>query len=421
VSPHRTVLPVLLALALGCAPRPPDLVFVVLDTVRSDFLSACGHPHPTSPHLDALAARPTASFTCLAEAPATWTIPSHASFLSGLHYQEHGAGFGGFRRPSPVPPGLETLPQRLGDRYQTLLVSGNPLLGKAGLDRGFEVVSVAGQYDELYGEALVEALTKALARRDRRPLFLLLNISDAHMPWADVPPGHPWLPATPGLRYSTPERKERARLLRGQLGEAAAEAYRQRLRHLYEHAVERADRTLGAALEELQRVGVLRRGYRLVLTSDHGERLGERGLIGHGPVDLRETVTRVPLLFASDRDRPVAFPSPVSALETHSLLLDGRLRGHPIVAAGFSTSVAWWSAEEKLMWLGGRPLLRFAGLDDAGEGEEVAEHPRKADLERMRLRLEERWQLSRTLRDEGESEELGRDLAALGYLDAGER
>jgi len=415
---RRCVLLPLLAHLPACAPRPPDLILVVLDTVRSDYLSACGHPSPTSPNLEALTARPESSFTCLAEAPATWTIPSHASFLTGLHYHDHGAGYGGFGNPSPLPTEVETLAQGVADRYQTLLVSGNPLLDKAGLERGFESVVVAERYGELYGDALVAALDGALAARDpSRPLFLLLNISDAHMPWASVPAGHAWLPETRGLRSSRHEAELRRRLYRGRMDEDEEAAYLARRRRLYAHAVERADRTLGDALAVLRAAGLLRRDYRLVLTSDHGERLGEQRIFGHGDKDLRESVTRVPLLWMTDRGRPVRLPAPVSALEAHSLLLDGGLRGPPVIAAGYPKSVAWWEGEEKLVWMGEGPLVRYPTLDDAGDGTVVEDHPRKAELDRLRARLLERAEISRQARDDAERERLGRELRALGYVD----
>ncbi|MEZ5332975.1 MAG: sulfatase-like hydrolase/transferase [Thermoanaerobaculia bacterium] len=405
-----------LALALACAPARPDLILIVLDTVRADRLSACGYERPTSPHLEQLAGRPDVAFTCFAEAPATWTIPSHASFLTGLSYPEHGAGIGGFRRPAPLSVELGTLPLQLTG-YQTMLVSGNPLLGKAGLDRGFEVRRVAMDYGELYGQALAEALGAALAERDRsRPLFLLLNISDAHMPWAAVPTGHPWLPETPGLRSGGPERELRRRLYSGRLGAEERAAFLERRSRLYDHAVERADATLERTLGVLRRAGLLDNGYRLVVTSDHGERLGEDRVLGHGPYDLRESVTRVPLLFESDRDPRPSLTRPVAALEAYSLLLDGAPSGAPVVAAASLRSIAWWGPGEKLVWMTSKELVRYPGLEDGGPGEPAPEHPRRAELQRLAREMEGRWRSAQGRRDE-EAERLGRELRALGYVD----
>ena len=60
-------------------PSQPTVLFIVLDTVRSDHLSLCGYPRPTSPTLERLSSTTTA-WTCEAYAPGSWTLPSHASF-----------------------------------------------------------------------------------------------------------------------------------------------------------------------------------------------------------------------------------------------------------------------------------------------------------------------------------------------------
>ena len=70
---------------------PRDVVFVVLDNVRADHLSLCGYERPTSPNLEAFAA--TAWSSCEAVVPGSWTVPSHASFLTGLEVAHHGAHY----------------------------------------------------------------------------------------------------------------------------------------------------------------------------------------------------------------------------------------------------------------------------------------------------------------------------------------
>ncbi len=67
-----------------------SVVLVILDTVRADHLSACGYARPTSPFAEELFSN--ADFaTCQAYSPASWTLPSHASFFTGLPAEEHGA------------------------------------------------------------------------------------------------------------------------------------------------------------------------------------------------------------------------------------------------------------------------------------------------------------------------------------------
>jgi arylsulfatase A-like enzyme len=130
-------------------PSAPSVVFIVLNNVRADHLSLCGYERPTSPFLESLAKE--TAFTCAAQAPGSWTLPSHASYFTGLQVLEHGAHSlkSGERVSSNTstlarPLALEhsTLAEKMRDQgYQTLMVSANPVLGDAtGLSRGFDWV-----------------------------------------------------------------------------------------------------------------------------------------------------------------------------------------------------------------------------------------------------------------------------------------
>jgi hypothetical protein len=195
-------------------PPGPTVLFVVLDMVRADRLSLCGYGRPTSPSLERLRDL-GAAWTCGAHAPGSWTLPSHASFFTGLPVYAHGVHYlpgddalsmGGipvYARPLGPEPG--TLAEAMAAAgYATAMVSGNPLLGEAsGLTRGFEQVEVAPRFGALAGQDLLARTARVLsrARGEGRPLFLFVNIADAHDPWPAVPEGLGWLPATPALTY----------------------------------------------------------------------------------------------------------------------------------------------------------------------------------------------------------------------------
>ncbi len=89
------------------------IIFIVVDTLRADRTSLCGYALPTTPTLERLAAN-GASFTCDAHTPASWTLPSHASFFTGRDVSEHGAGSGG--GPASLPWGGVT---PLGEEFET--------------------------------------------------------------------------------------------------------------------------------------------------------------------------------------------------------------------------------------------------------------------------------------------------------------
>ena len=127
----------------------PTRILVILDTVRWDYTSLCGFDKPTTPTLDLLASLPNAQYTCRAYTPGAWTLPTHASFFTGLPVLEHGAHFvPGHLLETPklaargLPEHIPTLAETLRDQgYQTVAISGNPVVGpESGLDRGFEIM-----------------------------------------------------------------------------------------------------------------------------------------------------------------------------------------------------------------------------------------------------------------------------------------
>lgn len=427
--------------------RSPNVVFFVVDMVRADRLSLCGYGKPTSPRLEALSRAESTSWTCRAYAPGTWTLPSHASFLTGEEVQIHGADF--MLRPSgkesiplwgdpvrPLSPRFETLAELFKKRgYATALVSGNPVVSaraETGLARGFDVVRDTDAFGALYGDDLVRALAEALdeVAQTGKPLFLFVNVSDAHHPWLPIPDGVGWLPPRPGLD-NRPRLAETPypRFLRGGLDAVEKAALLAHVSDSYDWAVRRADRTFGEALDLLERRGVLSDAHRLVVTSDHGELLGEHDLLGHGTFVL-EPVARVPLLYRSasglvriDAEKPIA------ALSAHDLATSGALpdKPRPARAGGFPDGLltelfgdrfsrlhaAIWSGNEKIA-ADGEALTVVDLAADPGEAASAplpADHPRRAALEALVAQMRETADRAGV-----PSEEMIEALRALGYV-----
>jgi len=397
-------------------PRLPTVVFVVLDTVRADRLSLCGYARPTSPTLEALVAS-GARYTCDAVAPGSWTVPSHASFFTGQPVLEHGVHQygdpalddpGGVHRLADSQPTLAE--QMAAAGYQALAVSGNPLISPSlGLTRGFERVEAPRSWRELGGAQipeLVDALLSKATLRAGGPLFLFVNLADAHVPWPAVPPGLSWVAPQRGVDWapSVPD-GDWARFHAGDMSGPEEALLLDRVGDVYDHAVHTADRHLGRVLESLEAWGWLKGGYRLVITSDHGEFLGERGRLGHGYY-VDEPNQRVPLLYlevgADGQPLPgPALPAPLNALHAYHLALDGALPepvAAPAAVAFPSPSLyAWsrgayggehhaaiWGRAEKLGWTEGA----FWWVDlaaDPGEAAPAAlgDHPRRGEVEAL--------------------------------------
>ncbi len=113
----------------------PNILLIVLDTLRADRLACYGYERATSPHIDAFAAQGTLFERAIA--PAQWTIPSHASFFTGEYPTTHRT-VQIYDKHSPHYPTVAELLQKSG--YHTLGISNNPYLGviENDLDRGFE-------------------------------------------------------------------------------------------------------------------------------------------------------------------------------------------------------------------------------------------------------------------------------------------
>ena len=148
----------------------PNIIFIVLDTLRRDGLSAYGNPRETSPHLDQFSEGATL-FTH-AIAPAQWTTPSHISMFTGLYPSMHRVTQG----DSQLASSICTLPELLSKAgYTTIAFSNNPLVGVLdnGLRRGFDhFYNYAGAAPnrplDLNNSGLQRAVTERFRRLARR-------------------------------------------------------------------------------------------------------------------------------------------------------------------------------------------------------------------------------------------------------------
>ena len=117
------------------AERKPDILLIILDTLRRDRLSIYGHKRETSPGFDEFAAQSTLFERAVA--PSQWTIPAHSSLFTGLYPTAHGV-VEAYGQLSPAHPTLAEILQVGG--YHTVAFCNNPLVGALdnGLQRGFD-------------------------------------------------------------------------------------------------------------------------------------------------------------------------------------------------------------------------------------------------------------------------------------------
>lgn len=303
------------ALGAGGPPRtepgpaaepPPNVVLVTLDTTRADHLSAYGYERPTTPFLERLAASRATLWT-RAYAAAPWTLPTHASLFTGRYPFEHGARtypVAEHVRPSdygnvkPLDWDHVTLAEALGGAgYRTAAFVANHgyLDRQSQLDQGFEIWHV----DHVRAAELNEQVLPWLEQwGPRGPFFLFVNYMDAHRP-LNTEPASPDLP--------TPVRDEAGDLF-GELKVAVLSSDEPPPPELvstvvdqYDNALAHLDRAVEAVVGKLDELG-LSGSTLIVVTSDHGEFLGEHDLVEHSK-DVYQEVLHVPLLTVAPGQR----------------------------------------------------------------------------------------------------------------------
>lgn len=333
-------------------PKAPNVILLILDTVRAQSMSVYGYERATTPALEQFAAQGVVFESAIATAP--WTAPSHASMLTGRYMTNTGTSY--------LTPMYDTVPtvveafRRHG--YATGAFMANAAFSgrQTGFDRGFlhyedwppslwQAMWSATITQTQLVQTVIDGLQnrewwrvrRALMRPDlrligirsgdhyssdeivrnfftwrertgRRPFFAMLNFFDAHGP------------------YRTP--------FQGRYGDPNSELNR------YDGAIAFQDSIIGTMLRRLKARGELDRTI-FVVTADHGEQFGEHGLQRHGN-SLFLPLLHVPLIFrapglvpAARRDSRV-----VSLRDLPATLLDlAGIRNHEI--PGVSLAAAW--------------------------------------------------------------------------------
>ena len=331
--------PVLLVCSLlaACGAGParesaPDVVLVVLDTLRRDACDpslgekggesvlstlAQGLPGGLTPNLAALAREGVVFTQAFSAAP--WTVPSHASILTGLLPSSHGCIA---RRPRLIHP-ERTLAELLRAKgYQTAAFFSNPWLSEraSGVLRGFDVqeespigglgVLATGRGDQ-GGARTLGNVERWLGERDPdRPLFLFVNLFEAHLPY------DPPLSVRRSFSPPLPD-DDQVSIQWGHEFNAGLHPSDQvdweRVRRLYAADVHQVDRLLGRLIGILKGAG-LYDDTLLVVTSDHGENLGDHGLMEH-QFSVHETLLAVPLVVRWPAGHPGSSSLPVSTAD----------------------------------------------------------------------------------------------------------
>jgi arylsulfatase A-like enzyme len=286
------VVTLIIASCAGKPSSPPNVIIIVMDTLRADHLGCYGYERPTSPSIDAFAAE--TDFFTRAYATAPWTMPSHASLFTGQLPFEHGAHTykdkkGGSVEP-PLSQDLVTLAEVFRQQgYQTGAFVANDgfLHPHFQFDQGFDRYHV----ERVYADQLFDRVLTWLRPRVNRPVFMWINTVDTHRVYNTTP--RPGFLAEPAVQD---QGELLDRLIEATLpgDQDAPPALRQQVVDQYDTAIANLDEQIGLFLQELKSIGIYDDTI-IVLTSDHGEYLGEHRLVEHSK-DVYEQTLHIPLM-----------------------------------------------------------------------------------------------------------------------------
>jgi arylsulfatase A-like enzyme len=447
----------------AASPKRPNVVILVVDTLRADHLSTYGYARRTSPYLDRVAEESVvfeSAFTVMSH-----TLPAHISLVTGVHPATHQVLSNGWRYEGPYPTLGERL-RRAG--YETAaFVSGFPLPHGSGFERGFDTYRdtfLGGRRRlSIDGEVTNRRAIVWLRQQGGRPFFLVVHYFDTHQPYTWPLDDPPPFTVDDVLRTRLDELAISGRTTKDvshrQLELDGRPVPLPEAVNAYDNLIWRVDRLIEGICAELARLG-LREDTLLIVTSDHGEGLGQHSYFSHG-LYLYEEQLRIPLIVrapAAAGWEPRRIRSTVSlldvaptVLELAGLPLEGLLHGRSlrllVESPGLEaerrivaqrrefpedireTREARFAPDTSLHAVRGDDPLKYLRTGDGAEelydlGADPYERrnlaeDRPEDLARMRLALEE---LLRARAAEGPipgqeiDEETREALRALGYV-----
>ena len=276
----------------------PNVIVIVVDTLRADHLSSYGYERDTSPFMDSLAAGGVRFENAIS--PSSWTQPSHASMLTGRYTYEHHAEAG------PLDGTYPTIGEVMqANGYRTGAFSGNTLFftRRQGFGRGFlrfedNYLSVQDAFlnSSVYGFLFdYYGLRKALHYEGVPTRRIASGINDAALDWMDADLEKPFFvfinyfdahdPYTPPEPYRG---KYASVSSPGGLINGFVERYHPDLTpeqlqseiDAYDGSISYVDDQIKILFDEIELRGLMEDTL-VILTSDHGESLGEHGLLQH--------------------------------------------------------------------------------------------------------------------------------------------
>ena len=307
------------------AGQRPNIIFLVIDTLRADRLGCYGDARGLSPTIDRLASEGILFERAIAQSP--WTLPSVASYFTGFNpgvhhvtsYRQVWDDTTAAGRVSLLSDEFVTLAELLRDAgYATAGFSANGFVApQYGFAQGFDHFTykqfILSPEDpegkrKTNGRALNNAAVKWLRERDSaaRPFFLYMHYMDVH---ARYDANQTYVDPLVDAVAAQPDKRPLSQQEVEQFGKFLAKStvgFRKDPKHspLFKYAdywdarytagVPQIDQYLGELRDKLREMGLWDDAY-VILAADHGEALGEHRIWSHG-MSAHQNQLHVPLI-----------------------------------------------------------------------------------------------------------------------------
>ena len=286
-------------------PPPIPVVLISCDTTRADHFSCYGYARETTPYLDAWLDEVVLFENAVTEE--TWTLPAHATMMTGVHPNRHGAT-GNTNLAASIPTLAEIL-REAGYRTGGFTSSRNWFLPWRGLGRGFEVYDIPSVEEEVRDVfTTYKRVTAWMEQQDTSAMFLFFHNVDMHARPSSTTFRFPYGPEFPSYLHFSKGLGDRPKLYQegtpptygwGFLSlvnykKVTLSAYQQEyLRALYDDSIRSVDSAIHDLFVEMKALGIYDDAL-IIVTADHGETLHDRGKFGHGTVF--EECAHIPML-----------------------------------------------------------------------------------------------------------------------------
>ncbi|MCW5893541.1 MAG: sulfatase-like hydrolase/transferase [bacterium] len=330
----------------------PNIVLVLIDTLRADHLGTYGYSRPTSPNIDAFAA--DAVLFEQAFSQSSWTKPAMASLLTGHYPSMHQTNL----EQQKLPESETIVTQLLRDQgYRTAVLSGNPwITPDYGFGRGVDhfysiyderfarvtlfmnalkrISKQTGGRNWIYNkvkllvqgelsttardEVLTTEASRWLDANHDRPFYMHVHYMSPHHPYDPPPPYDKWVPDKSAKPVTYYPKKSYFPFDEGQ---AIPEAQREDMIARYDGDILFVDTVFQKLLGKLKSLGILDDTI-VIVVADHGEEFYEHKNWGHGQ-GLYNELIHVPLIIRYPKAfQPSRIGTPVMSVDILPTVLE---------------------------------------------------------------------------------------------------